>query len=442
MKKWLTALALIVLLTATAEAVSPENCKSCHANEYRAWNASKHAESLKAAGGKVVSIELCRGCHVESAIKKAWGREDVEEGLEPVTCEICHAPPEGGYEAHMSNPAEAKPEVNLSAELCGKCHTGEHHPTFDEWNEFGKEGFDTKTMESHSEPTDVAEPFVLKSSKTCVACKSTEGAIANLEKPEIYDYNEENLPKEVKEWRITCAACHDPHSASLRIEDETKLCANCHNAEGVKPDGKTTEVHHPQWEMFNGSEFLTGVHPVKLGCPDCHMAMRPYNETTEEAAVTGHTFDFNAELLMSPESTNGCYDCHGDKLASLVEARQNIVKERLETLKALKEDVAATLEKLNGTAAYNELKPDYNNAVFYMLMVEEDGSYGIHNLDKALKYLDTSEELFNKVLTSAKLELEKPTPTPEQTPEQKRTPGFELIAAITSIAAAYVLRRK
>ncbi|MFP4655185.1 MAG: multiheme c-type cytochrome [Methanohalobium sp.] len=90
----------------TSMAWSPETCKDCHTGYYEMWNTSKHAESLKAAGGNVLNIDECTECHLESSIKENWNREDVEGTIEPITCEICHSPPEGGYDAHIDNPIE------------------------------------------------------------------------------------------------------------------------------------------------------------------------------------------------------------------------------------------------------------------------------------------------------------------------------------------------
>lgn len=432
MKRHLLAISIaFILLTTTVLAWSPENCRSCHGDNYEIWNASAHAESLKAESGLVIDIESCTECHLESGFKEKWGRGDIDEAIEPITCEVCHRPPEGGYDAHIAEPPTFRPEVNLSAEICGSCHKGERHPIIEEWNEYAKEGFDMQTMASHSEPTDIAEPYILDREISCVACKSTDGAILNLEEPEVYELNEEELPEplDVEEWRITCVACHDPHSTNLWIEDGIELCSNCHNSEGAEPDGSTTIVHHPQWEMFHDSELATGEgHPTMLECSDCHMASIPFNETSKTGAVSGHTFNYNAELLSDPQSTNGCYECHKTSLQPIVEAKQEIISEKLEELEILKENASIALEEMNETPAYENNRINYNNALFYMSSVESDGSLGIHNTEKALEHLETSEELFNSVINAE---------------EEIAGPGFEspfLIAGL--IAAVYLIRRK
>ncbi|WP_268865958.1 multiheme c-type cytochrome [Methanolobus vulcani] len=417
------------MLCTISEAWQPETCKNCHLEMYEKWNASAHAESLKAAGGSVLNIEECTKCHLESSIKETWGREDVETTIEPVTCEVCHNPPAEGYDAHISEPSYYAPEVNFSAEMCGNCHRGEHHPVIEEWNEFNDTNFNITTMSSHSEPTDIAEPYILGRDKSCVSCKATDGAIPNLEDPDVFGLNLHEVPEpsDVSEWRIACVACHEPHSAGYWIEDDVLLCGNCHNSEHAAPDGQTTRVLHPQWEMYNGSIYDTGIHPIDIGCSNCHMAMQEYNDTTEESAITGHTFGFKPEILFSSNATNGCYDCHQEVFIPVVEAKQELIIGRINDLEATRINANKSLEELNGTLEYDAALTDYNNAVFYLEAVKTDGSHGIHNMEKASDYLDTSGELFDSVI------------------ERQATisePGFELILAVIGLLTALWIVKK
>ncbi|WP_394698004.1 ammonia-forming cytochrome c nitrite reductase subunit c552 [uncultured Methanolobus sp.] len=418
------------MFTSTSVAWQPETCKSCHLEKYEMWNESAHAESLKAAGGSVVDIETCTECHLESSIKEVWGREDVETTIEPITCEVCHHPPAEGYDAHLNDPSAHLPEVDLSAEMCGNCHMGSHHPIIEEWDEFQTSDFNISSMASHSEPTDIAEPFILGSDKSCVSCKATDGAIPNLADPEVYGLNLDEVPEasEVSEWRITCVACHEPHSAGYWIEDEVLLCGNCHNSEHASPDGMTISVHHPNWEMYNSSIYDTGLHPGNIGCSDCHMAMKEYNDTTGEPAITGHTFDFEPELLFSPKASNECYNCHKEAFVSVVNEKQDLVAGRLDNLETLKTNATASLERLNGTSTYDTALTDYNNAVFYMETVKADGSYGIHNMEKATEYINNSDRLFNSVVGRQ---------------AAVSQPGFEAIFGVIGLLAAFqIIRRR
>ncbi|MFP4655186.1 MAG: PGF-CTERM sorting domain-containing protein [Methanohalobium sp.] len=285
-------------------------------------------------------------------------------------------------------------------------------------------------MASHSEPTDVTEPIVLNRSKECTSCKSTEGAIVNLEGADIYDFNQENLPNPsgVEEWRITCAACHDPHSTEYRVEDKVQLCSNCHNSRGAEPDGETTIARYTQWDMYSNSSYVTGGHPVEIGCVGCHMGSKPFNETTNSSAVTGHNFDINASLIVDLESTNNYSRCHGSELSDLIENQEDKVFVRLEQLETMRENARDSLEELNGTSIYQEQQAVFNNALYYMTAVEEDGSLGVHNMEMAFRYLNNSEERFDEVINT-------------QPPEEE--PGFGATYSIAGLLVVfYLVRRK
>lgn len=339
-----------------------------------------------------VDFDDCGACHQEYDL---WISSPHDSGLGD--CELCHTPPATGFEGHISNPSESTPDVNLSSELCGDCHVA----IFGEWNEFADTGFDMGSMASHSEPTEIAEPYVLHSDVSCVVCKSTDGAILNLEEPETYMLNEEAAHGvEVTEWAIACVACHDPHEATLRVEDSTLLCSNCHNTEGIVADGKTSVVRHAQWEMVSTSGYVDGTHPAVIGCVDCHMSVIP----SDGEVTTGHDFDFDAMALSDPASSNGCYACHLDSLPSLIEEEQDTVSQRLSDMNSLKEEASVALESVNGTDAYEPQLANYNNGLFYLTEVENEGSLGIHNMIRAQSDLDMAEEYFNLVIEEAAAE--------------------------------------
>ncbi|PTD94669.1 hypothetical protein C9439_01295 [archaeon SCG-AAA382B04] len=412
-KKYLSVLATISLLVAalglvvgTASAqpgdyVAPEKCKSCHSNAYSTWNESAHGAGghfsgtgLNATASYVTPTE-CGHCMLD---QKAYADandltyEAGEDSRWVISCVNCHP----NAADHSANPMEIKPKVDLSAELCGRCHgNSSHHPVYQEWNETADEDWDSSTMASHSEP---AESFTVR--KPCASCKTTDGAIANLEKEGVYEFNEEEVPngENITETRITCVACHNPHEAKLRIENTSKLCSNCHNAENPAPDGETTEVHHSQYETYNGSHWTKG--EVNLQCEECHMATRPVDEDAGVWRVTGHSFDWKPELLGSANysgaylesQTSICGNCHTShrNLEAAVEATQSSVKERIESLEALKERTHEILVEANNSEALAL----YNNASYYPSFVENDGSYGVHNSGRTQAYLDKAQALF------------------------------------------------
>lgn len=123
--------------------LNPAMCGECHTETYEAWQDSGHAEALSegSAKTKIRFQEECARCHVESSIKS---REDIdfqthaiEVGKvdEPVTCEVCHAPPEDGWFDHFAKggdllaPNGTGPhggedaQVRAPQEVCTACHS-------------------------------------------------------------------------------------------------------------------------------------------------------------------------------------------------------------------------------------------------------------------------------------------------------------------------------
>ncbi|MFB6268127.1 MAG: PGF-CTERM sorting domain-containing protein [Halodesulfurarchaeum sp.] len=465
--------------TTIGQGPSPAVCQDCHPSEFEEWHGSGHAQSLHAAGGSVATSEDCQACHEESSAQtETFGREDTETTgpQEPVTCEVCHQAPEDGWFMHFrAGPhGEQNPAVNYTAELCGACHDGAHHPQYSEWNEAGKESYNASTMASHSEDT---EGYA--KSESCVSCKSTQGAIKNLENPGIFDRNEEEqpAPENVTYWKIGCAACHDPHPAELRIEDESTLCANCHNTEqeDLGPTGEAQEVHHAQWATYKDSKWRhNGTHP-KVSCVNCHMSQLPAVEENHEvvqAAKTGHTFDFNATVLTNDalieDSWRKCGGCHGD-LAETVHLEERQIERVVEHAGELQTSTNQTLTRF-GLRDNEELMAGYHNGSFWLSYIHHSGSV-IHNPEKSTEIAQTAVTTFEEVRRKAyELKLEQaqqvkttatPTPTPTRTATPTETPtatatetptettttttpGFGLTVALVALlgAAMLAIRRR
>ncbi len=105
----------------------PTDCAECHAEEYRQWQASPHANASLipafqtefAAQGRP---SYCMSCHASGYDPRT--EKYVYEG---VVCSDCHYMT--GNTQHPPGPVE----VATDSALCGTCHTGAHAPTYDEW---------------------------------------------------------------------------------------------------------------------------------------------------------------------------------------------------------------------------------------------------------------------------------------------------------------------
>lgn len=387
-------LATIVFLVAAAGTAAaaedgyagPEQCKSCHQDIYDKWAATKHATALEDGQTSSHFGEECLECHVTGI------KEDGTYAFADVTCESCHGPSAD----HAASPMSVKPDVNLAAEACGDCHTDDHHPTYDEWNEsaHGKASPDFTRRED------------------CFSCKSTQGAI------ELFGDGEYEVTNDTI-WKITCQACHEGHTLTTRAEG-SEFCGECHTNEGATPGH---EVHHPQIEVFtNGTHDRQGVE-----CADCHMYEREY-VSAEKIAKTGHTFELHPEQ---------CTSCHDDKDAAWAEAQIERVQSETQTLlnetEELVEETNQTINNANVDAATKQEARDlYNQSLFNVEMVSADKSMGFHAPQK------TTELLYEAQTSALEAQL-----LISENAQAKGTPGFEAVFALGGIlAVAYLIGRR
>ncbi len=100
-------------------------CAKCHEGShhpfYEDWIQSKHASSLDTLEKIGMSKnDECLLCHSsEDFVSNLTGKNYRKEVLNPVNCQLCH-------DAH-----KLKLRIPETNELCGTCHTGVFHPTFE-----------------------------------------------------------------------------------------------------------------------------------------------------------------------------------------------------------------------------------------------------------------------------------------------------------------------
>ena len=110
--------------------VGAEQCKSCHAAQYKVWEGSKHAEAFDALEGVNKSFDpSCIKCHVVG-FDKPGGFVDITMSghLTNVQCENCH----GAGRQHVKSGGKQKiPNADWPRKkICGQCHTHPHSPAF------------------------------------------------------------------------------------------------------------------------------------------------------------------------------------------------------------------------------------------------------------------------------------------------------------------------
>lgn len=391
--------------------VGSEACAECHnaapMKTHSGWMETRHArafETLKNA--KQQNNPTCLPCHVIGFGAGGYLNEATTPHLSGVQCENCHGPAGDHVAWAQEGAAEPKilPITTPSAMLCGGCHNGFHHPTYDEWKTAG-----------HAEVIeDVAVGFMntnrvsaVGRMNSCGACHS--GAVrlqmlmANAKNTGNSRTNV-NWPSgiEAAETSVTCVTCHDTHNTHVytnvltgtiytnqlrnpisstnffsyntgtnfasQYNPNVSLCGQCHNARGASVSGNSRPPHHSvQYNIFMGSIGVTGDVPAPQGahqknplqCVGCHT--HRHNEegaTPSNPVYTGHGFRWTPQA---------CATCHTSP-TGLLSATNLLAVTQLEIVTSITQtkqmlDLWATTKNTNSWAKlYGALGWEYLNA--------------------------------------------------------------------------------
>jgi hypothetical protein len=100
--------------------VGAERCKTCHAAEFAAWEASPHARAMQTLSTAERADPRCQSCHT-----MVPGDPAVE--LQGVQCESCHGPGRHYSPEWVMRDADLAKQLNLVAKVdaaaCARCHT-------------------------------------------------------------------------------------------------------------------------------------------------------------------------------------------------------------------------------------------------------------------------------------------------------------------------------
>lgn len=420
-------------------------CAECHENIHSTEMLTRHASALVTLQQAHQDTNpSCLPCHtVGYGLPSGFTSAAATPTLAGVQCENCH----GAAANHAANPDDfaARPRVELAAQVCGGCHTGSHHPTYDEWKSSGH-AFVTEDMSPASRVN------------SCGRCHSGSARLTLLHGGNALSVtNDANVA-------ITCAVCHDPHAQrpwtnilsgvittnqlrnpvastndyflstsdvfTNKYNPNINLCAQCHNHRGATWTSSSRPPHHsPQYNILLGSvgELASGpatyspsTHALQIEkqCVGCHM---PTEEYLSEAlpAVTGHSFRV--------ESFQSCLECHPFMPELLVEFTAFVVTNRMQEVKGYLDQWAlqqapAEIQKYgvraweydnagglstpdpDGTlrgpvsstnAALDEQKyipTNIKKARYNLYLVLHDGSRGVHNPQHTITLLETARD--------------------------------------------------
>ncbi len=316
------------------------------------------------------SPPTCLPCHTVGNGNGGYVDEATTPHLGNVQCENCH----GSGGAHVTNPSQNGMVSPLEADVCGSCHSGFHHPTFEQWETSGHAEA-LATLQSRSYAGD-----------HCLECHSAEAIVLSGVDAVLADV-------QVKAKNsITCVVCHDPHggpNAGQLREPEADICLGCHTSGGALPGNSP---HHPQREMLLGLGGFGPTGAQEIGpnsghtssvlarCIECHVfEEHPADTTIDNPVNTGHTF--------LPKVPEACENCHpGGSGTGKLAASHAAVDAKLVVIAPFLDDTdPAWIDPAVLSAAD---KAKYDVAVFNKKFVEADASNGAHNTDYALSLLD------------------------------------------------------
>ncbi|MGD2108402.1 MAG: multiheme c-type cytochrome, partial [Phycisphaerae bacterium] len=377
--------------------VGADTCQICHPDTHADWMDTLHRDAwdnLEAAAAPPFFMPhenpACLPCHTVG-FGDPTGFVDIlaTPELAGVQCENCH----GSGADHVNLATAENITIDKSAELCGGCHTGSHHPTFPEWEE-----------SPHSDTAENSHGI-----PSCFVCHAPLGE----QDGELLD--------------VECVACHDSHMQtgndavpdpsgerdsqllypevvntvpSNDVDDVTNpdrynLCGRCHHSRGREWTATSRGPHHSQQvnvllgelPMPEGEENdplvppITSDHAVVVDqCTQCHMYTAPHEDGPPEVeAITGHTWHINYEA---------CVDCHDTALdaESLALALQGEITARISTIEAALGDPSVWEYSCcggppEGPGGQDDITDEVKQVRFIVKFVEGDASLGAHNPD-------------------------------------------------------------
>jgi predicted CXXCH cytochrome family protein len=293
-----------------------------------------------------------------------------------IQCENCHGP----GSRHGGENRYNRIAVSLNAGVCAVCHDSGHHMYPYQWN-FSRHPY------SYGETSD---PEHMNRS-SCSRCHTAQGYLT-----ETIDGQPSAAPYEQVQG-ITCAACHDPHSAEnphqVRREQVYGVCYDCHtlrlSSHGLHHSHQSDMLEGKSGYNYPGELYVNGSHTSAADkCVTCHMAASPADSLVTK--VGGHTFAVFSDNGTPDDSTDdilndaGCQSCHGSVSLVFVRSAQAKIKSALDSLGALlpKDGSGSVRNHMDPLLTITEQGGAYN---YYFVL--NDGSMGMHNPSYAEKLL-------------------------------------------------------
>ena len=324
--------------------------------------------------------------------------------LGTIGCESCHGP----GDQHNGDPSFIS--VSLNASVCLQCH--DSPPNEIEGRMWLNSPHDSAYTEI--QVSDAPTP----NSSSCAQCHNGGGFV---------DYAMGNkLQSSYSGVPLTCSTCHNPHDASKpyqlrKYSADTltngfsitgggagQLCMNCHRSRSavtssVAAGYKSHFGPHngPETDMFwgqNGYQFgdntITGINThtqLSDACVTCHMA----SDTLDKKATNllgGHTWKMSGPDSTGAvvDNTTACQSCHGP-ITDFDQVQAPYDYAGLGYTAGVQTEVDSLMSKLASklpdsliagnisTSGAKTLTKDQVGAYWDYLLIQKDGSHGVHN---------------------------------------------------------------
>jgi len=430
-------------------------CAVCHGERAMGAAATGHGTTLERRAAELFSLPGCLTCHVagsDSTVPSpavgGFDDEAARVGFDPATyvftdfatfaadyptladlgavqCENCHGP----GSLHVSDPRNTS--ITTDARLCGQCHNT-FAPRFKQW-----EG----SVHAASPPPEAIDD------PECVRCHTARGFARNLAGLTAREEGPD-APG------VTCAACHDPHSAAnlseVRLFGDAILgdgsvfdsgravvCATCHQSEVADaaahasrgdpfPCAVQTDMVAGRGAVEYGRSFKSSFHgdpgfkPRNLtgnpddplfaeACVTCHMAPTPSSGPYQDrfGAHTWRVRDGATEFAVG-----NCDRCHAGLSTfdrplgrdfdgnGAADGVQTEVRGLIEILYAAlaAADVGQGLSRegpgspVTVSGDLSSTTPEVRQAAYNYNFVVTDGTLGVHNTLYAVQLLQRTYE--------------------------------------------------
>ena len=163
-----------------------------------------------------------------------------------------------------------------------------------------------------------------------------------------------------------CIACHTENDDSAPQMDE---CERCHQAQFSMNKGE-------------GAKNIKGENSLmftdEIGCQDCHTTVAK-------------------GLFRSTKET--CVECHDEDYVSVFEEWAGDTKKKIAELREIRVNVeAALIDADSNKRDTSALWIRYQDALYNLQFVEDDGTSGVHNNEYAISILEAAAKDFNSIL--------------------------------------------